>query len=69
MPTSAGYRGSRHAQVPLECTMQQANVTSIRVKGLALMQVTFACCIVHCIVGIFYQKLYIWHDLHHNEMH
>ena len=31
--------------------MQQANVTCIGVyvdvKGLALMQVTFACCIVH----------------------
>ena len=66
--------------------MQQANVTCIRVyvdmQTLALMQVTFACCIMHsngacacpdplllALVGIFYQQLYIWHDLLHNEMH
>ena len=40
-----------HARVPLECTMQQANVTCIRANPLTstytLMQVTFACCIVH----------------------
>ena len=34
MPTSVSYRGSGQAQVLLECTMQQTNVTCLRANPL-----------------------------------